>query len=578
MTEPRRPLPHWISAPLCLAPVLIMTWPLPVALNWQLIDGFFQWGQVWGTGLVWDALSRGELPGLQTDWLDYPQGGVVVLIGWSTHLLACALNLFLPLLAAFNVAVLFHLWLATWAGTLLIQRITGDGWGGLAGGVLFGCGPMAQWALSHGQLDQYSHAWIALFLLALLAMLQRGGAIRTLLLGISCLGLLFSHPHGAVMTAPFALVLGLVELLRARPRRPVLMRGLQGAAACLLPALLAAWYFGNAERSLLAPPLKHSLRESVAGIMPSLVRVGDWSLNLTFIPHDQGRVIFTLGLVPLGLALLGLCSRRRRLVWLWGGIALAAAVLSLGRWAQLGGLTLPLPLVALASIFPPAARISDATRFAVLTQLALGVLMALGFSRLRGLLRGRALHAAWVASIALLLVEQLHPHGMEHDPGHLHDWDRRFMSGGVQTIVAPYPSVYALLAADPDAGALVEFPNQPGMSAAEMGELTQRQMFYQAFHRRPLGLLDKNNNHATWVMQQPVMGQLVNECREGPCEPGEHDAAAVGRIRDKGFTHLIFHQGWLEPEHEARCLAYLDLLYHRVSPADAEGPLLFEIR
>jgi hypothetical protein len=578
MTETRRSLPPWLSALLCLAPVLIVTWPLPVAPHWQMIDGFFQWGQVWGTGLVWDALDHGHLPRLETDWLDFPRGGVVVLIGWSTHLLACFLNLFLPLLAAFNLAVLVHLWLATWTGTLLIQRITGEGWGSLAGGILFGCGPMAQWAVSSGQLDQYSHAWIALFLLALLAWLQRGGLARMLLLVGAALGLLFSHPQGAVMSAPLFALLGAVELWRSPSRRLVLQRGLVGAVVCLPPALLAGWYFGHAEASLLAPPLRHDLGEPVSGILLGLLRVGDWTLQLPLLPREQASIVFTLGLVPVALAGFGLRSERRGAVLLWAGITLAALALSMGRWTEIAGIRLPLPLVMLAAVFPPAGRISDATRFSVLTQLGLGVLMALGFTVLRQRLSGRALPAVLAGLFALFLLELLHPHGQRYPPGDLPDEQPRPMAGGVHTVAAAYPEVYASFAGDPEVGALLEFPNQPGMSSLVRGELTQRQMFYQAFHRRPLGMLDKNNDRAAWVMGQPAIAQLVNQCKIGRCVPGEHEVASALYLKHQGFTHLMFHPGWLEPEYEARCLAFLDELHDRKTPPEADGPILYQLR
>ena len=55
-TEPEAArLPAWLAPLVYGLATVVVTWPLAIAPHLLMVDGRFQWGQVWGTGLVTQA-------------------------------------------------------------------------------------------------------------------------------------------------------------------------------------------------------------------------------------------------------------------------------------------------------------------------------------------------------------------------------------------------------------------------------------------------------------------------------------------------------------------------------------------
>ncbi len=561
-------LAPWGPPLIFLLAVAGMTWPLALAPWSRFVDGGFQWSQLWGSGLVADALGQGSLAGLlHTDTLNFPIGGGVILLGWTAHLAYAAFALALPPLLAFNLALLLHLWLGFQLSYLLVRRLTGDSRGALLAGLVFGTGPCVLWGLSAGQIDQTSHALIPLLLLAVVAWVEhplpvslRGAA---LLLGVaaSCFALLFSHPYGALFSAPLLVLWVLGRVLELGPRRALLLRALAAALACLPAALAAYLYFGHAEGSLLVPPLQHALGEPTNGITPALARLGELRLTLGWIPHEDDHHPYFVGLLPLALGALafGRGTRRRALGWL--GLWVLFMALSLGNRGDLLGVEVTLPLLWLASIAPVFGRVQFAYRVAIIGRLALGVLVALGAGRLlRRLPSGLRTPLTLALALALCL-EALQP-GPET---------------AVPVIEARIPRVYTALAAEPGVGAVLEFPCQLDMNGSEHGAITQRVMGYQVFHGRPLGLKDKNNLLSTWVFREQALRTLATACLERDCGVGEAERLSLERLRDYGFTHLVLHQDQLAADRLPVVERYLEELSRSVERFPDEGIQLFEL-
>jgi hypothetical protein len=560
-------LPCWLPPLIFGVAVAVMTWPLGLAPWSRFIDGSFLWSQLWGSGLVAQALNSGSLGDLlYTDALNHPEGGGIILLGWTVHLAYWLFALALPPVFAFNLALLLHLWLGFQIAYLLVHRLTGDARGALLGGLVFGAAPCVLWGLRAGQIDQTSHALVPLLMLAVVAWMEhprpwsaRGAALLSGV-GLSCLALLFSHPYGALFGAPLLVLWVVGRSLASGAWLRTTLRALAAAAACS-PAALAAWlYLGRAEGSLLVPPMHHALGEPTEGITPALARLGELQLTLGWFPHEGEYHPYFLGLIPLVLAVLALGRRSRGQALGWLGLWAAFMALSLGNHGELFGARVPLPLLWLATLVP-VFSVQFAYRIAIIARLALAVLVALGLASALARVPARWRLPSTLVLALLLGAEALQP-GRE---------------GPLPVVEVRIPAVYGFLAEDAQAGALLEFPCQLGMNGDQHGAITQRLMAYQVFHGRPLGLKDKNNLLSTWVFREPALRTLATQCLDRDCGAGEAERQSVQRLRELGFTHLVLHQEEIDPAQRHIVERYLEQIAQPVRRYPDEGILLYEL-
>ncbi len=534
-----------------LAATLLITFPLWTDPAGLFIDGEFQWSQIWGTGVVAHAFSNGSLP-LQTDWLDWPTGGRLVLVGWTTHLLAVLLDLALPLVAAFNIAVLLHLWMAPYAAFLLFRRLAGSERGALAGGLVFGFSPFVLHVIHLGQLDQYSHVWIPAFLLCLLRALERLGAWRLVLLGLASAGLVFSSPYAALFCTLLALGLSAREAVSSwsAGRLRMLARVAAAGVVSALPAIPAYLYFNNIENSLLRAPMPHDIEEQVEGVLPSLGRLWNTELVGQWFPHSAQSITVTLSLASLLLGLYALLGPfRKRTAW-WLGLWLLFMILAMGKTITVFGYEVRLPLYYLCQVLPFFIRMKSTYRFMVMVFLASGVLASLGTAGLLRRLSPRAQLPALAAVCALLVFEPLQP-GEDTPPFPL------------PVVQAAAPRVYHDLAQQPVPGRLIEFPCQLTMDGPRTA-LNQRQMFYQTVHRWPMGNLDKDHLRSAKAFRNPALRVLSTLCMRGNCSVGHEEREGAHRLAEAGFTTLLFHQYALVPRARRAARRYLDELFEVV--------------
>ena len=160
------------------------------------------------------------------------------------------------------------------------------------------------------------------------------------------------------------------------------------------------------------------------------------------------------------------------------------------------------------------------------------------------------------------------------------------------------PRVYRELVYDSRPFGIVEFPcDLEGMEvhgaayAQALTDLNQRQIFWQVFHRKGLGMVDKGNNHRA-LFQQPLMRDLVRVLAgEAPQEAAGLDDS-LQWLRQARFEMLILHEGalpsatgpavrdWLnehlgEPKRYTQdAIAVYDLARVRIGPAPGAEPVV----
>ncbi len=558
---------------------LVFTFPLWTDPDGLFINGLFQWSQLWGSFLVDESIRHSGVLPLYTDFLNFPRGGTVVLIGWSCHLLTFLLGLVLPLTAAFNIAVLVHLWAAPYVAFLFCRRVCGSDLASLAGGALFGFSAFVVDALHKGQIDQYSHVWIPAFLLALLYSLETLSARRLGLLGVVSLGLLFSNPYGALFCSLMAPALTLRWLVRSRsPGWPARLAA--SAAVSLAPASLAYWYFDQLPSSLLQAPLVRNAGDQVEVASLSIARFGGQDVILAGFHLDKCPVVY-VGLMALLVALVALVDRRhRRQTAFWWGSWLVVLSLALGNIVPTSSGDFKMPLWYLAKLLPFMGTIQFTDRFVVLAYLLLGVLATYGLQTLLPHVRPGARLPLVAALVALITLDQAQPGGREMQPTR---------EGLILPVTEVHtPRVYADMAAEGGQGAVLELPclRNLGFSTTDHVEgdpeeyfwLSQKQMFYQATHRRRLANVDKDNLRAAVAFRNPAIRMLVTACMSGHgCGPSTRERAGAARLAAQGFSDVIVHMRSLPVNARAATRNYLDSLFSLRKRYPDDGVLRYTI-
>lgn len=300
----------------------------------------------------------------------------------------------LPLTPAFNLLFVLHMAWAGWGSYRLARSTGASPWGGLLAALVVMLAPKVVAHLAAGHVGLYSAwAWLPWVFWAVRRLAERGragdvatAAVTAALMILADVRLGF---YGGLAAAGYW-VAGDKGSRRQGDRG--IKRWLPGLAAALLAAALIAVQFvplavvaGRMNRGGL------SLAESgIASLPPRYL------LGLLIADHGGFQEWMTyLGAVGLLLALIGLARWGTGERWLWGGLALAAAVYSLGVHTPL------YPL--LYRLLPPLSWLRGPARAWFLVVLATAVLAAQGLTALeqRGMGRKTRLGALALAVAAL---------------------------------------------------------------------------------------------------------------------------------------------------------------------------------
>jgi hypothetical protein len=601
--EPRpRRLPRLLAAPLeglavflgFLVLAVLITAPLGFDLGGSFLAGKFMWSHAWAMEMLGDFLRGGdsfslqimELPpdqrapwmagwpgpyALHTELLGWPEGGTIVFLAWFHIVLGTLLRDLLPTVGAFNAALLLTLALAPAAAWLLARRLGAGRVGALMAGLIYGFNPYILGVLGNGQVAKINHAWPALVALLAWELCRHRRAWAVPALWVVATICLLTSPYYYVFAALLGVGIatwGLVVQPGWRQRGLVaVLLGVTGAGMLALH-LPVFEHLGTREGGLLSP--------STIGSDTSVYELSA-SLGTLLLPRQlsyTGGVLIPgethvayLGLATLLLAALATWARRDRAVLALWAVAVAFAVLAMGRSLVLpGGAELPMPLGLLAGALPPLRALIFVYRGVVVACLALGLVVALGWGPLAARL-GRRRWLLWGAPVLILL-------------------DLLLVSPAPFPLPVErleLPQIYQELAQDPRLFGIVEFPcDLEGMEvhgaayAESLTDLNQRQIFWQAFHGKGLGMVDKGNNHRA-LFQQPLLRDLV---RVAAGEAPSEDAGLAESLRwlhQARFELLVVHEHALPPATAAEVRAWLGQRLGMPKRYDSDGIAVYDL-
>lgn len=252
----------------------------------------------------------------------------------------------------YNLQVLLSFVLAGGTMYWLATELTDSPKAGLVGGFIFAFFPNKMGHVLGGHLPQLTVHWFPLYVLFLWRALRCPTWRRSLLLALALVPTCLVHlMHLAYLVLPVTLVVLVLNWAEMKATFFSRERIIRLAAAFCLGALLVAPF--------LLPTILHSAWDSDYLSKTGAVK-GSTDLLAFLTPSPHHPVLARLGLVPsfarkvfdsegavreglaypgilaVGLALVG-CVRRRREVWAWALVAIAAALLSLGPLLNVGG-------------------------------------------------------------------------------------------------------------------------------------------------------------------------------------------------------------------------------------------------
>lgn len=486
--QARAPRTGWWRAPFIAASLyavatILITWPMALAPRSLLLGhpGNDTWNHVWGFWWVGqEVLEHGRWPAW-TDLIAWPDGGALYFIDTFNALVTLPLQAVAGPVVTHNAIVAGSLWFSAFCAWLLTRWIVKDDAAALVAGAAYGFCPHILAQAHNGITESLNIGWLALYLLALLKLLERPGIKRGLLtwLALTACGI-FNWYYGL-----FAGLITVVLLL-ARHRevregwRPLSKAGLMGAAAVGPLAAAALWALKS---SMDAPDalvnrdadfVWNSLLFHNMSDLQCFFRPGHfYSPDLKALYGEELIIVIYVGWALILLAVAGVVSvkhRRKLLPWIvvaamFWVFALGPYLYAFGDYVELGGRRLPLPFLAFFEALPLFSRISHPFRFVIGVELGLGILAAWGLAVWA---RSRSRRAAWAMGIlaaTLVVVET---------------WAASPAVLPIAHSEAVLPEGYAHVLEDDEEGAILDLPIA--------FPLLERAVYnwYQVHHGRPI--------------------------------------------------------------------------------------------
>lgn len=537
------PAIRWLDRPGLVAGAFLlltigMTWPLAAEFTSALPAGSGDVRQNFWNFWWWKKclLDLHQHP-YWTQYLFFPKGVSLVFYTHSSFntLLALPITATLGPAAAYNFCVLFALALSGWGAYLLARELTGDPRAGFLAGLIYAYFPnhMEQ-TLEH--LNLFSIQFIPLTLLFFLRVCREGGSRNVTVLGVLfALNALCSWHLGLKMILTLV-PLAVWQMFQPSRRVRLLLRDWV-IAAVLATVLLAPAMIPMITEAYAAEEPYYKKPDVDRGIDPAYLLTPQYAHPLlgglvseAYIDRAYGAAGFMcyLGFVPLGLVVVALVRRAPGAVY-WAGFGFVSLVFALGSHPFWDGelyeaITLPFHLLQQIPLFE---LLNVANRFVILTSLAMGILAALAWTRLR-----KQSDAIFFALAGLILFEYLWlPFPMR------------------ETGISP---IYQQLKTSPNQGAILDIPfHQRSRGATDM--------MAQTVHERPIG----GGYHSTFppepqrfIDQDPMLSQLVGVPEL--VRPIDRD-----HLLGLGFDTVVLHKYRME--------SYRSKLVAEVDPADIPG-------
>lgn len=540
---------------LYLLGALVFLWPLPLHLGTHVWgDRFDAWTTLWLIDHLHRHLAAGTLAAHTTEIL-FPAGYNLWSFGHAAlQALGVGLRLLgVPLVAAYNLLLVFALTTSALAAHGLGHALARDHRGGVVAGVTFATSPYLYGEGAAGCIELVAAGLIPLYLLALVHLTRhpgwRAALLATLALAVigpfnwyytlfaGMLGLGFAawqwlagHRRavawmvGAMVTAA-ALNAPLVPLVRREtPTRPplALEQFVDRSAWLRSTAILdGSVPLGQLDEAGLE---EHDAVE-VFRNSTSLASLAAARFTLNPLESTPGALAFSVGLA-------GLFAGRRR-AWGWAALAGGATLLTLGPFLSPDGTVpipdwsaeLPLPYWFGYQHVPFFSKAYRPYRIGVDALVALSALGAVGVAAMLAEGRSRAVTAA---AAGLYLVGMTQPFWSGDRPG------RRPLAD------AAIPAAYTELAALPRGG-VIELPLQ----YQPITNANARFQYHQVAHRQPLlncnQLIRRTDLLAfrDYVLGNGLLSLFLDLGRRAP--PYRYDGADLAALVADGFRYVVLH-------------------------------------
>jgi len=546
----RRPGVRWSLVALCVYALvtLFMMYPVPFRLS-SVIAGEEHGDAYQYTWSLWWAKQAVLEPDKKLGYItlmNHPAGVehpfMLTMIG--VDMLALPFSLLISPAAVYNSQILLSFILSGLAMYWLCTELTGDRRAGLVGGFIFAFFPNKTGHVLGGHLPQATVCFFPLYVLFLWRAIRRPGWCTGLAAALALVFACLVHVmHLVYLVLPVTVAVALIALkemksaffTRQRLCSLALVFGL--AAIAVVPFLLPTVLLSVGDASFLhkGGTVKYST-DLLAFFTPSPYHPVLGSLGL--VPPFAERVFYdqeTLyeglaypGILAMGLALWGLIRQGRR-AWVWGVLAVLAAVLSLGPLLKVGNelvsyqvdmhrsnVVLPYALLKqmpLLGVGRTPGRLNETTMFCI------AVLASYGATALSSLLvRRRRLLATL---LALLLIGI----GFEY----VTIWPFPVSTAGI-------PPTIQHIADEPDDGALLHI-------LMKRRWVNHRALYYQTLARRPIvgGKAHRDVPEALpW--SETLLGLAQPDQATGDVVPRPDRTGRVAWLRYFDLDYVVFHK------------------------------------
>ena len=521
-------------------------------------------GTAWAWWWTWEALLRGLDPFSGT-WNLLPIGQAPVAqynlvdalaFGWGMHLIGPT--------RGYNLGCLLAL-ATTGAAGLRLCRVAGaPWWAATAGGLALQCASFVATELGQGRVGQ---VMLAFFVLAFAELVRlgrdEGGRWQPVATGLLAALTALSYWFYALFLGIAALPFVAAGLWR-RPR-PVARRLAVAVATCLVlcaPAVLSLAAAGEALPGF-GRPYTGGLPDPAwtGGKVGLAMAMSDspapwWPLhNLGSLPVDRRPGFVLLALVALGLAAPWRDRQRGRAAW--AATLLLGYLFSLGPWPRISTdhwLPLPLPWLALETVFPVFERLWWPRRFEAVVLVAAVPLAALGLAELPRRRLAPLLALALFAELWLGL--RLWPAKAEGPP----HYD---------------PLLYAELGTDAagQPAGLLTLPLAAPLKDSRFA------LWMQVVHGHPIssGLGDHLDGHRSpawvdWIDNNTVL-DVIRDTAEDPLRARSHAPASFAALREDGLAWVVLDPQTLPAQGRAGWIRrYTQLLTALLGPPERSRP------
>lgn len=548
----------------------LLTFPLIIRPDITMLSGKYQWSHAWVMELLHQGLIGNE--GIQlkmapwswnlrevidgagqfttkTRLIDYPRGGRIVLLGWPYLLLGHVLRLLgLPILSAFNLSFMAGLSTAPFFAYILSRQFKLSNLGAAFSAAIFAASPYILGILYNGQVAKTSHGFIAALACCAVG-LGRGQWGWAFLLVPLIPATFGASPYYFIFSIPLCAILFIWCFMATHSNKRRLKGALSAGVAVtisLYGCFPLMYHFQGRIKSLLAPATGGQNAEwfgvsstPLSFIWPTELATGSGE----FIPGEHHLAY--LGIGVLVLAVFGLWRNHKGNQLLWLFIALLYGALSLGSAVQQGS-PIPLPFDVFSHLLPENSALIMRYRAIVICTLALGILCGKGLQRIQ-----LEQSKKWTTAVILIVLGDL--------------WLSPAAPLPTPTEFVHLPRVYVEIAEENGDFGLIEFPcdilGPESISPhyfALLNELNQKQLFYQVYHQKGLGMVDKANLSRE-AYQLPLLRKMQTISFEKSIPPmGSENTDSLGWLKSMGFRYLIVHDRYIPPENRETLHTYLE--------------------